>query len=84
MAKPLMQRPNAGGLEVAIPLSIAGAMIGGLIGALLAVEFSMHSESRGVLLALIVTMAVLFSFRSYGMQWEPMPLSVGSPARRKN
>lgn len=84
MARPLMQGPSAGGLKIAIPLGIAGALIGGVIGALLAGEFSVHADSRGVLLAMIATMAVLFSYRSYVMRWEPMSLSVGSPARRKN
>ena len=74
LAKSVMPGPRAGGMKVAIPLGIAGALIGGFSGAALAGELSMQIDPRSLVMALIAALAVLFSYRSYVMRWEAAPL----------
>ena len=65
-------------MTVAIPLGMAGALLGGLAGAVVAGELSMQLDERSLLMAMIASMAVLFSYRSYFLRWEKAPL--GYPA----
>lgn len=69
MARWVMPGPSAGGLRTAIPIGIAGALVGGGIGLLLgpstgAVDF------RALLLAIAVSLGVLFCYRSYALRFE--------------
>ena len=52
---------------MALPLGIGGAVLGGLAGSLLA-GTTMGVDFRSVLIAIIGSLAVLFSYRSYAMR----------------
>jgi uncharacterized membrane protein YeaQ/YmgE (transglycosylase-associated protein family) len=69
VARFIMPGPNAGGLAVAIPLSILGAIIGGGIGALLG-PASAGVDIRALLLAIAVSLGFLFLYRSYALRTE--------------
>ena len=66
-AKLVMPGPNAGGLAVAIPLGIGGAVLGGLVGSLFT-GAATGMDFRSLLMAIIASLAVLISYRSYAMR----------------
>ena len=67
MARWVMPGPSAGGMGVAIGLGIGGALIGGLIGTLVGGSLS-GIDYRSLLMAMIGSLAVLFSYRSHAMR----------------
>jgi len=67
LAKLVMPGPSAGGIAAAIPLSIGGALLGGWVGSLLAGTMA-GADYRSLLMAMIGSLAVLFSYRSYAMR----------------
>jgi uncharacterized membrane protein YeaQ/YmgE (transglycosylase-associated protein family) len=66
-AKLVMPGPNAGGLALAIPLGIGGAVLGGLLGTLLGGSVT-GIDFRSLVMAIIGSIAVLFSYRSYALR----------------
>ena len=66
-AKLVMPGPNAGGLAAAIPLGIGGAVLGGLVGTLLGGTM-MGIDFRSLVMAIIGSIAVLFSYRYYALR----------------
>ncbi len=67
VAKLVMPGPSAGGVMVAVALGVAGAVVGGLIGTVLGGALS-GFDFRSLLLAIIGSLGVLFSYRSYAMR----------------
>jgi uncharacterized membrane protein YeaQ/YmgE (transglycosylase-associated protein family) len=67
VARLVMPGPSAGGMLVAIPLGIGGAVLGGLIGSVLSGPVA-GVDVRSVLMAIIGSLAVLFSYRAYAMR----------------
>lgn len=65
----VMKGPSAGGLAMAIPLGIGGALVGGGIGTLLG-PMSAGVDIRALLLAVAVSMGVLFCYRCYALSTE--------------
>ena len=67
VARLVMPGPSAGGMAVAVSLGIAGAVAGGIVGTLLG-GTPMDFDFRSLLLAIIGSLGVLFSYRSYAMR----------------
>jgi uncharacterized membrane protein YeaQ/YmgE (transglycosylase-associated protein family) len=67
VARWVMPGPSAGGFVVAIPLGVAGALRGGFVGASLTGTLA-GLDIRGLLLAMIGSLVVLFSYRSYAQR----------------
>ena len=67
VARWIMPGPSAGGLAVAIPLGITGAVLGSLVGVWLTGPVT-GFDFRSVLLAIIGSLLVLLSYRSYAMR----------------
>ena len=67
LARLVMPDPKAGGLAVALGLGVGGAMLGGLVGTLVGGPL-MEFDIRSLLMAVIGSLAVLFSYRSYAMR----------------
>jgi uncharacterized membrane protein YeaQ/YmgE (transglycosylase-associated protein family) len=67
VARLVMPGPSAGGVGVAVSLGVAGAVAGGLVGTLLGAT-PMDFDFRSLLLAIIGSLAALFSYRSYAMR----------------
>ena len=68
VARLVMPGPSAGGIAVAIPLGIGGAVVGGLLGAVFGGAAVMGFDFRSLLLAIIGSLAVLLSYRSFAMR----------------
>jgi uncharacterized membrane protein YeaQ/YmgE (transglycosylase-associated protein family) len=66
-ARLVMPGPIAGGLSVALGLGVGGAVLGGLVGTLVGGSV-MGFDFRSLLMAIIGSLAVLFSYRSYAMR----------------
>lgn len=62
-----MPGPVAGGLGVAIPLGVIGALLGGVAGVWVTGTVT-GLDSRNILLPIIGSLIVLFSYRSYAMR----------------
>jgi len=67
VARLVMPGPSAGGVGVAVSLGVAGAVAGGLVGTLLGGTLA-EFDFRSLLLAIIGSLGVLFSYRSYAMR----------------
>lgn len=68
VAKLLMPGPNAGGMVVAIFVGMAGGLIGGLIGTFTTTEASTAFDVRSLLMAMIGTLFLLFSYRCLALR----------------
>ena len=68
VAKLLMPGPNAGGMVVAIAVGVGGALIGGLLGSFSGDPTSTAFDVRSLLMAIIGTLALLFSYRCFAMR----------------
>jgi uncharacterized membrane protein YeaQ/YmgE (transglycosylase-associated protein family) len=66
-ARLVMPGPIAGGLPVALGLGVGGALLGGLIGTLVSGTLA-GFDVRSFLMAIIGSLTVLFSYRSYAMR----------------
>ena len=66
-ARLVMPGPIAGGLVVALGVGVGGAVLGGLVGTLVGGSL-MAFDLRSFLMAIIGSLAVLFSYRSYAMR----------------
>jgi uncharacterized membrane protein YeaQ/YmgE (transglycosylase-associated protein family) len=62
-----MPGPVAGGLATAIPLGVVGAVLGSIVGVWLTGTVT-GFDYLGVLLGIIGSLIVLFSYRSYAMR----------------
>jgi uncharacterized membrane protein YeaQ/YmgE (transglycosylase-associated protein family) len=69
MARWVMPGPSAGGLAIAIPLGIAGALVGGGIGLVIG-SSTASIDFRALLLAMIGSLAVLLCYRSFALRTE--------------
>lgn len=69
MARWVMPGPRAGGLAIAIPLGVGGAIIGGGIGLLLGPSPGVV-DFRALLLAIAVSLGVLLCYRSFALRAE--------------
>jgi uncharacterized membrane protein YeaQ/YmgE (transglycosylase-associated protein family) len=67
VARLVMPGPSAGGVGVAVSLGVAGAVAGGFVGTLLGGSLA-EFDFRSLLLAIIGSLGVLFSYRSYAMR----------------
>jgi uncharacterized membrane protein YeaQ/YmgE (transglycosylase-associated protein family) len=68
VAKLAMDGPDAGGLAVALPLGIGGALVGGLVGSNLLDETAAGFDVRGLLPAMVGTLVVLFCYRALALR----------------
>jgi uncharacterized membrane protein YeaQ/YmgE (transglycosylase-associated protein family) len=66
-ARRVMPGPSAGGLAVAIPLGVAGALCGGVVGVLL-FGTTTGVEVPGVSMAVIGALLVLSCYRAYALR----------------
>ena len=66
-ARLVMPGPMAGGIAVALGLGVGGAVLGGLVGTLVGGRLT-EFDFRNLLMAVIGSLAVLFSYRSYAMR----------------
>jgi uncharacterized membrane protein YeaQ/YmgE (transglycosylase-associated protein family) len=66
-ARWVMPGPAAGGLATAIPLGVGGAVLGGVVGVWVTGTVT-GFHFINVLLAIIGSLIVLFSYRSYAMR----------------
>jgi uncharacterized membrane protein YeaQ/YmgE (transglycosylase-associated protein family) len=66
-ARLVMPGPSAGGLAVALGLGVGGAVVGGLIGTLVGGPLT-GFDFRSFLMAIIGSLAVLFSYRSHAIR----------------
>lgn len=69
-ARWLMAGPRAGGLAVAVSLGIAGALLGGLLGAFTSNEAAIGLDVRSLLMAIIGSMIVLICYRSLALRFD--------------
>lgn len=68
VAKLVMPGPTAGGIPVAILVGMGGAVAGGLLSTLFAGGTLTGFEFRGLLMAIIGALMLLFSYRCYAMR----------------
>jgi uncharacterized membrane protein YeaQ/YmgE (transglycosylase-associated protein family) len=68
VARWIMPGPSAGGLAFAIPLGIAGALIGGGLSALLVPATGVSFDVRGILMATAASFGLLLAYRSYALR----------------
>lgn len=69
MARRVMPGPSAGGLAVAIPIGVVGAIVGGGIGLLLGPSGA-AVDMRSLFLAIAVSLGGLLCYRSYALRAE--------------
>jgi uncharacterized membrane protein YeaQ/YmgE (transglycosylase-associated protein family) len=69
-ARRIMPGPSAGGLRVAIPVGIGGALIGGLAGAMMDGRLDMEVDVRSLLIAITASMLVLLCYRAYALRLD--------------
>lgn len=67
VARLVMPGPSAGGMPMALSLGIGGALLGGLVGTLLGGTVT-GFDFRSLVMAIIGSLAVLFSYRSFAMR----------------
>jgi uncharacterized membrane protein YeaQ/YmgE (transglycosylase-associated protein family) len=65
-----MPGPSAGGLRVAIPVGIGGALIGGIVGATLEGRLTMEVDGRSLLMAITASMLLLLCYRGYALRCD--------------
>ncbi len=70
MARRVLPGPSAGGLAMAIPLGVGGAIVGGGIGLLLGPSTA-AIDVRALLLAIAVSLGVLLCYRSFALRTGP-------------
>ena len=63
-----MPGPAAGGISTAILVGVGGAVAGGLVSTLFAGGTLTGFDSRGLLMAIIGALGLLFSYRCYAMR----------------
>lgn len=68
VARQVMPGPRAGGMVIAIPLGIVGAVVGGLLGNWLIGGGFNQIELRSLLLASSGALLSLLAFRSYALR----------------
>jgi uncharacterized membrane protein YeaQ/YmgE (transglycosylase-associated protein family) len=68
VAKLVMPGPSAGGIAIAIPLGIGGALVGGLLGSMFSGGTVTGFDFRCLLMAISGALFVLLSYRSYAMR----------------
>ena len=68
LAKLVMPGPNAGGLAAAIPVGVAGALLGGFIGIPFGVGSVTGFDFRNLLMALTGSLMLLLLYRAYAMR----------------
>jgi uncharacterized membrane protein YeaQ/YmgE (transglycosylase-associated protein family) len=69
-ARRIMPGPSAGGLRVAIPVGISGALIGGLAGSAMDGRLAMDVDVRSLLMAITASMLVLLCYRAYALRLD--------------
>lgn len=67
VARLVMPGPPAGGMAVAIPLGIVGALIGGVVGAVFGDTPLISFDFGSLLFAIIGALFTLFAYRSYAL-----------------
>jgi uncharacterized membrane protein YeaQ/YmgE (transglycosylase-associated protein family) len=73
VARLVMNGPRAGGMPMGIMIGIGAAMIGGLIGTVMAGELTFAVDPRSALLACSVSLLVLLCYRSFALRFEEQP-----------
>jgi uncharacterized membrane protein YeaQ/YmgE (transglycosylase-associated protein family) len=68
VARQVMPGPSAGGMLVAIPLGIGGAVLGGLLGNWLIGGGFNQFELRSLLLAISGALLTLLAYRSFALR----------------
>ena len=67
-AKWVMPGPDAGGIAVAIPVGIGGALLGGLLSTVFPGGTATGFDFRGLVMAISGSLLMLFSYRCYAMR----------------
>ena len=68
VAKLVMPGPDRLGMVGTIFVGVAGALIGGFLGSMIGAGGVTGFDFRSLLMAIIGSMAVLFSYRAYSMR----------------
>jgi len=70
-AKTVMPGPNAGGVAVAIPMGIAGAVAGGVIGKIFSAPAASGFDFRSLMMAISGSLFLLVCYRCFAMRGSP-------------
>jgi uncharacterized membrane protein YeaQ/YmgE (transglycosylase-associated protein family) len=75
LARWVMPGPRAGGIPMGILLSISGAVVGGVLGTVLAGGLAIAVDVRSAIMAFTGTLLVLLSYRAFALRFEEQPWS---------
>jgi uncharacterized membrane protein YeaQ/YmgE (transglycosylase-associated protein family) len=67
-AKVVMPGPNAGGMAVAIPLGVAGGLVGGALNTIFQSGAVAGFDFRSLMMAISGSLFLLFCYRCYAMR----------------
>lgn len=72
-ARSLMPGPRCGGPSLSVPLGVAGALTGGLLGSAFRARSPLSVDMASLLMAVCGTLIVMLAYRSVALRYELAP-----------